>query len=298
MLFYFFRQTFKNIRESWTTFVQATALISAAFFIFSSFALLSLQLQSILRTWREHAPIVAYLKENLKEKTAQSLLNQLIHWPEIEKIKLIRSEEAFAKLKSSLGPDEQKLLEGISPSLLPSQLEIFPSPSGKRGDSLKKLKTKLLQFPQISSVDLQSEWFAPIEIAANWIARLLLFGGILVLIASTLIAAGAIRLDLYSHRKEIEIMRLLGATESFIRLPFYLEGVLKGLFASALALSLSFSIFAYLKSYFGIPYRQFTGTELRFFATITIALFLIGGALAGLFGSWLALNSLSTEAEK
>ncbi len=296
MLYYFLRNTFNNIREGWTTFTQATALIGAAFFILGAFSLASIQLFSVLKAWEQQAPIIAYLKDSLTEKEMEFFLRQVRNWPGVEKAVLFSSKKSFNILRNSLG-EKAYLLDGVPAELIPPSVELYLHSKFYADKLVSTLRQRLLLRPEVQRVDLQKQWFSPLWTVSKWMKSSVFIGGIAVFLASILITAGAIRLDLYAHRKEIEIMRLLGATEGFIRTPFYLEGLFKGFLASTFAISFLALLFFFIERNYGTSYLQFTSVRLQFFSPLEVLFFIFAGSVTGIVGSWIALNSLPTEEE-
>lgn len=285
---YFLSQTWSNIRESWGVVLQAVLMMTIAFFVVGAFALLAIQVEAILARWESEAPVLAYLDTSLDADARAQLRKQIHAWPTTRRVRLVSPQESMKRLRRSMGK-HKKLLKGLDGPLLPPTLEIDVLPQARTDAHLQKLETALRQMKGIKAVDVGQKWFAPLWTLVRWIRGILWGGGSLLLLCACFIAAGTIRMALYVHRYEIEVMRLLGATEGFIRVPFYVEGGLQGLLAVSTALGLLFALFWGISSQYDQDFLSFTTLHLRFFHWGQILGGAVIGMVTGLLGSWIAL---------
>lgn len=294
---YFIRQTWNNIQLSWGIALQAILVMSVAFLLLGSFGLLALQVETVLQRWEREAPVILYLKQQLPPLERARLLQDVKKFQEVKRLRIVTPKQAMARMRKALGK-KGKVLDGLDTPLLPLSVEIDLKGWARHPKALQQIKVGLSKIEGVQEVDVGQRWFAPLWDLVYWV-RIVLFGGsALLLMCSCLIAAGTIRLALFVHRDEIDIMRLLGATESFIRFPFYLEGALKGTAAAGLALAILAPFFWSLDSRYGSSFVAFTTTPLRFFDALQIAIFLVSGCLSGLVGSWLAFVSARSSAHQ
>lgn len=281
---------------SWGIVLQAVVVMSIAFLLLGSFGLLALQVESVLQHWESEAPVLLYVKDGISPIQKAQLEQSLQKIQEVQKIRWITPKQSMARMKKAMGK-KGKLLDSLDTPLLPTTIEIDLKQWARTPTSLKEIKVGLGKLPGIQEVDIGQRWFAPLWELVKWV-RIILFGGsALLLLSACLIAAGTIRLALHVHKDEIEIMRLLGATEHFIRMPFYLEGAVKGIFAASLSLGVLYGVFTMLSAQYGPSFLAFTSIPLRFFEGPHIALFVMGGFLSGCTGSWLAFLSSPTRGQ-
>ena len=282
------RQTWRNIRESWSIVLQTWLMMSIALFVLGAFACLSVQVEAVLAHWESEAPVLLYLQRDLDKKGREAVLAKLKAQKEIRQLREISPQQAMQRMRKSLG-DKKSLLDGLDAPLFPPSLELDLHAWARREETLRSLSREISAWKGVQEVDYGREWFAPLWQMAYWVRAILTGGGILLLLCTSLMAAGTIRLSLLLHQDEIEIMRLIGATEGFIRAPFYTEGALAGLFASSGALTALWLLFFTLERSYGQSFLLFTSLPLRFLDAIQISLFLFGGLFAGLLGCWLAV---------
>src|SRR5207248_1102644 len=142
--------------------------------------------------------------------------------------------QALSRLRVDLG-DLSGSLEGLSQNPLPPSLEVTPrEPLPPVG--LRVLAAQLSQLPGVSEVEYGREWLDKLEALGRGL-RAFGAGALLVVLgAALLVVANTIRLAVYARRDEIEIMKLVGATDGYVRAPFLLEGGLQGLIGAGMAL--------------------------------------------------------------
>lgn len=291
---YLLNQTWSNIRASWGVVLQATLLMTISFFVVGAFALLAVQVEAVLERWESEAPVIAYLDEKLDPEKHPILAQEIQSWPTVKKVRVVTAKQSMKRLRKSMGTHKH-LLRGLDSPLLPPTLEIDVLLKARTPEHLKKLDKTLRTIKGIRSVDVGQKWFAPLWTLVSVVRGVLWGGGSLLLFCACFIAAGTIRMALFVHSDEIAVMRLLGATEQFIRAPFYLEGVLKGVVASGTALVLLFIMYLSLVVPFDQDFLAFTSTHLQFFPILYMGVMLLVGAGIGWLGSFIALVTNKSE---
>ncbi|HAA54893.1 MAG TPA: hypothetical protein DCE42_09050 [Myxococcales bacterium] len=287
-MLYFVRQTWRNIKESWGLVFQTLLMMSVCLLILGVFGLTALQIEEVLRHWEGEAPLLVYTEPQLSKQSSGELQARLMLLSEVSAVRFVSQKEAMGRLRESLGK-QKELLKGLDAPLFPPSFELQLRAEARGTKQVVALSRKIRRWEGVQEVDAGKDWVAPLWKLARWMRAVFWGGGALLLLCTSLMAAGTIRLTFYMHQDEIEIMRLVGATERFIRAPFYLEGVFEGFFAASLSLCLLFGMFLFLQAQYGAAFVSFTTRSLRFFSFFQLLSFLAVGMLAGLFGSWLAL---------
>ena len=282
---YYLRQTWNNLIRSRKTVAQTMLMMSIALFLLGLFAWLSHQTQVILKQWEGDAPILVFLKDELPKKEQAAFLKYWKSRKELQHVRLVTPAEALKRLSKSLG---QSALRGVQTYLLPTTVEIRLKPSHRTRLAVEGLGRLLSKDKRVQQVDYSREWYQPLWKLSVWMRRAFWLGGLLLLFAVSLMAAGTIRLSLVLRQEEISIMRLIGATEFFVRVPFYLEGLLIGLMASILALALLSTGIGWVSHSYNALYHSFTAVSLAYLPVVDSVALLLGGGVAGLLGSWWA----------
>ena len=205
--------------------------------------------------------------------------------------RVVTPEEALARLAGELG-EAGNVLRGVSDNPLPVTLEL-PIPREQRGlEALRGLSTRLGAVPSVTAVDYGEEAVERL----SGIARVLkLLGGLalgVVFIATLVIVSATLQLAIYARREEVEIQKLVGATDRFVKAPFLIEGCIQGLLGALCALGGLWAFFfwtqPHLASVFSfLRLAHAGGSPLN--GLLVVELLALGAAL-GLGGSFLAVG--------
>ena len=287
---FFIVEALTNIRRSGVMAFITISTISIALVLMGTFLLATMNMEEFLNQMQSEALVTAYLKKTAEMDSANTLSLRLSAFDEVEKIQVVSPDEAAKELFSD--PNEQQLLQiGITndENPLPITLRI----KIKGGADLKSLLQKLKNEPLVDNFSYGEELFKQFEGLSRllWIVSLVIV--ILLGLASLFIVYNTVRLTLFMRREEVIIMKLVGATNWFVRGPFIVEGFMEGVFASTLAiliLSLSYN-FVIIKFSELIPF--FT-PEINIDQLIKLAikLFLMGVVL-GVSGSLISLRDIN-----
>ena len=290
-LSFFLSEAAINLRRSGVMAFITVATIAVTLLMMGAFLLVTMNMEAFLYQLQDEALITTYLKPEVTITEAKSVKLRLTNYDEIEKIQLITPRQAARELFSD--PNDKQLLQiGITDATnpLPTTLRLKVNSSKNLKDLIKKLETE----PEIDNISYGEDLFNQFQGLSDilWLSSLTIV--ILLGLASLFIVYNTVRLTLFMRREEIIIMKLVGATNWFVRGPFLVEGFIQGTFGSIL------SIIILLVSYEFILAKM--ATLIPFF-TSTIALdqliklsakLLMMGIVLGISGSLLSLRDIST----
>jgi len=254
LLVYYLRKALGNI---WTNpFLSLVTLstIAISMLILGLFSLIYLNVQQSLHQLGGELQITAYLQETISPEQAKVLRSKVADWPEVEEITYISKEQALARFRSQLR-EYAGILEGLKENPLPASLELTLMPQYGRSGNIKELSTRLGRLPGVAEVQYGREWMAKLRVFVEVMKLVGITVGGLVLIATIFVISNTIRLTFYSRREELEIMRLVGATDFFIKAPFLIEGLLHGLGGALLAAGGLSLLILFLFSHLDLPLR-------------------------------------------
>jgi cell division transport system permease protein len=270
--------------------VGATAILLMAISLaaLGCFWLLSINLGRAVHLWRDRVRIVAYLAEEPAPGAAEALVRRVEALDDVHRVRYVSKAEALASLRRSLGA-QADVVEQLPRNPLPASVEVTPDPLMATPDGAKALAERLRGLPEVEDVQGGVEW---VESLARWQNLLrgvgLAVGGVFAL-AAILTVTTAATLVLHVRRQEIEVMRLVGASERVIRLPLLLQGMAQGLGGAVLALAALGAAYALgasrldplLNVTLGLPHADF-------FSPREMAALVVGGAALGAVGGVLA----------
>ncbi|MFN2184308.1 MAG: permease-like cell division protein FtsX [Anaerolineae bacterium] len=246
-------------------------------------------LQRVSLGWDGSATISLFLEQSVDDEAAAALAEQLRQSPRIQDVRHIRRSEALEEFRALSGFGEA--LNSLEDNPLPAVLVVKPSGAHSGADAAQALAEALGARPEVELAQLDLQWVQRFTTLMEIGRRGILVVGALLGLAVLLIVGNTIRLDIQNRRAEIEVTKLIGATDAFIRRPFLYTGLWYGLFGAGLAwllVELSFLVIADPVEYLAGLYQS--SFLLRTFDMDQIANLLLMGATLGLAGSWLAVG--------
>lgn len=289
-LSFFVNEAGINMRRSAMMAFITIATIGIALVMMGAFLLTTMNLESFLEQMQAEALVTAYLKPGFALTDAKALSLRLTSLPEIEDIEVVTPEQAAKELFSS--PDDQQLLQiGITPDSnpLPTTLRIRI----KNGSQLESLLQKLKNEPVIDNISYGEDLFQQFHGMSRllWLVSLIIV--VMLGLASLFIVYNTVRLTLFMRREEIVIMKLVGATNWFVRGPFLVEGFIHGLIGSLLAIVILFSAYRFMLTKL-VELIPFFTANVGFDQLFKLsAKLLMMGLVLGISGSLLSLRDIS-----
>ena len=282
------RSAVRGLRASPVTTSIAVFTIAATLVLAGGFGLLVANMADLLARFGEELQVVAYLEPGLHGEELRALAASVSTVEGVADVKIVSKADALARFRESLGG--AGLLEGLVDNPLPASLEVALRPRDRTPEGVAVVVAALSGLPGISELAHGQEWVEGYARFASLVRAGALALGLILAIAALMIVANTVRLAVYSREDEIEILLLVGASRSFVRIPFLLEGALQGAIGGALAVGLLYLAFvAFLP---GLEYGLelvLGNTAPHFFSSgQALALVLAGGGL-GLLGSLTAV---------
>jgi cell division transport system permease protein len=281
-------EALRDLRRAGRVGLSAILLITLSLGALGCFWLLSLNLGRAVTQWRERVRIIAYLREEPKPAAVEDLVGRVQALGGVQRVRYVSRAEALASLKRSLGP-QATVVEQLPRNPLPASLEVTPDEVTATPDGTRALVQRLSALPEVEEVQGGAEW---VESLAQWQRLFQLTGlgvGAVLALAAILTVTTATTLVLHVRRDEMEIMRLVGATETVIRLPLLLQGMAQGLLGALVALA-ALEVAYVLLAPRVEPLLNLTLGLGRavFLSAPQVALLLAGGAMLGALGGLLA----------
>jgi cell division transport system permease protein len=244
------KRAIKDILDHRFLNVVTIVTISISILIASAFTLFFINANAIVNSWKKGIRIMVYLKPNTPEIKVTETKRNIEGMEGVKDVQFISNKEALQRLKDQM-KRQSSLLDNLKENPLPDAFEIRLMESFQNQDKIEKLAARLESLQQVDEVEYGQVWLGRFTNILN-LFRLTGFAmGSLFLVATVLIVANTIRLVLYSRQKEVEIMRLVGATDGFIKAPFYIEGLIQGALGGIVGLGALFVFFIFISSNVG-----------------------------------------------
>ncbi len=281
---YFVGRAFDALRRGPFVTLVATGTIFVAILATGAFAAALSGAERLLSAWGGEVQISVYLKPGSDLAAARAAAARIAPGYGIE---AVSSREALGRLKASLG-DQASVLEGVGEAVLPASVEIRAP--GVTLQAARALAARLGAMPGADEVDYGNAWLEQLErlLRRARVVGLVLFAALSL--ATAVLVANTLRLAVYARRDEIEIMKLVGATDSFVGTPFLIEGLVQGLLGAALAVGALLVSYAALAPRLRAAVALAAGlTRKDLLPTPLLLGLLAGGALLGLLASALSV---------
>ncbi len=279
---------FRGVRQARTTSLLAVLTIAVVLVLVGSATLLVENMVGILEEFGQELQLTAYLDDSLTDADLAPLAERVAAAPGVERVEVVTKDRALERFERIAGGAE--LLVGLEENPLPASLEIFLLPEARNAEAMEILRESLDGLPGIDDLALGQEWIEGYARAVS-LVRGGAFGIAIVLgMAALLIVANTIRLAFYARRDELDILSLVGASRTFVRVPFLLEGLLQGFLGGLLALAIVYGAYELLLPQMRLGLELVVGrAELRFFTNSESLRLVASGAGLGLLGSITAL---------
>lgn len=227
---YFVGETFQNIRRNFLMAASAILTVAISLALLGSVLLIRQWTDTIVGRWRGNVEINVFLRNDASEPQIQAVQSKISSIPDVKEFRYVSKEEALTEFQEMF-KDKKDLVENVGPGVLPASFRITlkdPEKADGVGDQIKGL-------PGVDEVQYASQTIKRLTAITNWVTAGMAFFVAIFAIAAVLLIANTIRLAVFARRKEIGIMKLVGATNWFVRVPFMLEGLMTGFIGSVLA---------------------------------------------------------------
>jgi cell division transport system permease protein len=295
---YSLREAGRHFRRNWSTVLGAIVTIFLSLFVIGLFVMGSVMIGNLVGNVENSVTIQAFLSDDADSNAVQALQAKIEGWDDVESVKYKSKDEALEEYKQSMSnrnaSDVVAALDGENP--VPASYVI----TLKDPQKVEEVANKLIQDSDFQSVADGSDASSAVSYGRETVERLfsvtyyLRMGAIVLVVLLSFIAFvfinNTIRLSIAARRREIAIMRLVGASNGFIRGPFLTEGVLEALIGSLLAIGM-----LQAGSQVVLPKLQQSLSFLSFnlptqVVAATYGALVVIGILLGLFGSAIAMR--------
>lgn len=265
--------------------------ISMALVLFGVFGLLTVYAHGLMDLLRKNEEISVYIDERVSDGDMLALDASISQLPGVETTRIVSKDDAAVEFERMFG---ENLLSALERNPLPRSIVVTVAPGYRTADGFTRLGKRLDTLTGVESVEYGREWMAKMDFVLLIVLGVEITLGALVGIAGIMLISNSIAMTVIVRREAIEIMRLVGATERFIRSPFYLEGIIQGFAAGLLACGML--IGPYFWARHSVPdfeiYMHTFGISLHLLETAAWYLVWLvpAGSLLGLLGSGLAIR--------
>ncbi|MBY3788239.1 permease-like cell division protein FtsX [Photobacterium carnosum] len=215
------------------------AVLAVALTLPCTFYLMAKNITAVADAWQNPSQITLYLKHNTSNDDGQALADEIKNWSQVNSVKFITADQGLEQFRQNGGFDKALNLFDEQNNPLPAVVIVEPKSDWQTTAKANELAQKLGQQKHVAEVRLDRDWLQRLAaIQQLAIALALLMSG-LMLFAVFLIVGNTLRLQVLSHKDEIQVMKMVGATNSYILRPYLYVGVWYGLIAALIAWGLT-----------------------------------------------------------
>jgi cell division transport system permease protein len=201
--------------------------------------------QQVTEQWDSASEISLFLNLSVSDKNAQHLVQRIMLYPEVSKVKYISADEALKEFKVLSGFGQA--LEYLDENPLPATILVTPTKRASQAQAAGELLLKLEKEREVEQGKLDLEWLSRLEAMATLIENIVRSVAFLLCLSVVLIIGNTIRLAIINQKDAIAVMKLVGATDSFIQRPFLYSGMWYGILGGVFA-SIAIALLAYYLS--------------------------------------------------
>lgn len=278
------REALLSFRRSPLLSALSVATIGFSLFTFGLFALVALNFRGALAGLAERVEVVAFVLRGTPPETITLASQDVGAFPEVLTVTYVSEEQALARAQEEL-VEFREMYRDLTANPLPASLEVRLRPEYRNAAQAQLVAERLRSFPFIEDVRYGQDWVERLDRLRALAAMIGGVIGVAFAAVAMVIIGVTIRITVLHRAEEIAIMRLVGATDGFIRRPFLVEGALKGLLGGVVALVLCWVGFAVFRATVGHDLA-----DLAFFSAAQAAQLLVFGLLIGLLGSLLSVG--------
>ena len=284
---YLINEGFKSILTHGFMSFATVTIVVACLVIMGSFSLIAVNITSMLDALEASNEIIAYVEETFSEEQARDLQDDIEYLSNVHEAKFVSREEAMEEFASQF--DDESLFQDVEASVFRDRFVIYLDDIGL----MEQTKSELESIPGIASVQAYLEVAEGFVTVRNIVSAVSLILIVVLVVVSIFIMANTIKLATYSRRDEIAIMKFVGASNWFIRFPFFVEGVVLGFLGGVIGFLLEWGIYDVVTNRImtGLMGNLITVIQFASFSLPVLLIYVGVGVVVGGFGSSIAIRN-------
>jgi len=251
--------------------------IAFSLFAFGLFGLVAINIRKALEQVEERVEVRAFLDDSADIESVAAAMKDIGEFPEVARVEYVSKEQALERARKEMGEFADVFEAGV----LPASIEVYLRSGMRDPTTVKSIADRIRTYHFVDDVRYGEEWVEKLYRLRNIATVAGLALGIAFAAVAIIIIGATIRMTVLARAKEISIMRLVGATDMFIRLPFLIDGLVKGVMGGLLALVFVWVANRVVNEYF---------IQTIFFSREMIFLGVVGGAFMGVLGSLVSVG--------
>ncbi len=287
---HFVKKALADIRSNRFLNLITIFTISLSILVVSVFLLFFENASRLIESWNQGGRAMVYLSDTFTRDQLPQLEATLNGLDAIEQMRFVSKDEALKKLKAEMS-EHSAFLKTLQGNPLPDAMEIKIKSYGSF-EEIQNVAENIKRIPSVEDVEYGQGWLGKFLSIFNLFKITGYTMCSLFFLIALFITANTVRLAFYSRKMEVEVMRLVGATETFIKAPFYVEGLLQGFLGGMLGLGILFTAYLMLSTGITQNFASYLYFDIRFLSVTTIFIVIFGSTFLGWFGCYLSLKQI------
>jgi len=241
-----FSQTWRSLIQTWRSQVLSLMTITLSVLIFAFFYLIYTNALHAGDRLDNDLRLIVYLDGQPDATLQQEYRHKIEKFDQVERIEFISTQDAYERFKGQISGN-QDLLKDIPDDFLPPSIEIYPLRTLDNLSRIQRFSEYLEKLPGVLKVQYGREWVERFYSFIHLLRIVVFLSGSLLILSTTVMIGHSIRLTLFSRKKELELLRLVGASNNYIRVPFLLEGAVLGALGSTAGIAALYLLFQWIQ---------------------------------------------------
>jgi len=285
---YFTRETVVSLRRNLLMTLAGVLTVAVSLFLFGGVQLLSRMVDHGTARWKNGVELEIFFQPDASDQQIGDVQDELSakRSPDVKRFRFLSKNDAFQEAKR-IFHDEPDILANVDPQALPPSFRVVP----KKPELTEEIAARFRGRPGVDSVLTAKEQVRRMLAGIRWIRRIFFAISAVLLASSLFLIVNTIRLATFARRREIQVMKLVGATNWFIRVPFMLEGLVQGAVGAAIAFGLVYALKVVLSNAVAHSRNLLQSFYLTTHDAVAIGILVVLlGALVGAIGSAIGLR--------
>ncbi|MFN8094566.1 MAG: permease-like cell division protein FtsX [Vicinamibacteria bacterium] len=286
---YFLSEALTSLWRSRLMNAVSVGTIAVSLFVLGAFLTVASRLGDVVSRWTQKVQVIVYLEDGTEDRVRESLANRLKEDPAVESIDYVTREQALARFREMFR-DLRALPEDLGENPFPASLEVSLKAERQSPAEVERLAGAFQAAPGVKEIQYDLLWIERLATGVRLVRGVGAFLGGILVVAGVFTISNVIRLTIYAREDELDIMRLVGATQAYVKGPFVAEGMIQGGLGGLLATVLLWAALQWLS-------RGLASSDVLGHAAFALpgglgAMLVLGGMLVGVVGSWVSLSRL------
>jgi cell division transport system permease protein len=230
---YVARETGSNLARNFTITLASVMTVAVSLALVGASLMAQQGVDRATKRWQGGIEFIVFLNPDATQDQIAGVGNDLKNNPEVNNVTFVNKDQAYTEFKD-LFRDSPEMIESVTPDILPTSYRV--EPKDKNAEVITQLSDQYKDKPGVKEVVSATDTIRLVQRFSEFLTKGILFVAVFLLAAAGLLILNTIRMAMYARRREIEVMKLVGATNWFIRVPFMAEGLVQGVLGAALAI--------------------------------------------------------------